>query len=463
MSANDSENKQMQPSSQQPSATSPNPNLMAADVSEFFEGSPVPTFAINNEHVITDWNRACELISGLTAAEMVGTRNHWRLLYTHERPLLVDLIVSGTIEENVNVLYRDKPRRSSVIKGTYQIEDFFPHLGEAGRWLSFSAAALHNPAGQIVGAIEVLQDITQQKAAEVALQKAHDGLEHLVEERTTELKEVNANLTGLNAKLKSSFLTTIKIFSNLIEMRAGHLAGHSRRVADLARRIAGRMNVSFNDTQEIFVAGLLHNIGKIGFSDELLATPLNLMNSDTLRIYQKFTIHGEQLLMPLEDMTSIAHIIRSQQERFDGGGYPDRLAGSEIPLGARILAIASDYENLQNGTLLQKELRNDQAFNMVLRGEGKRYDPAVVLAFQEVINGVINPTTEAQSELFTSQLKPGMIIARDLIGQDNFLLLSTDHVLDERLIKKIIAFEAAWGVRMTIWVKASARDSTPAA
>lgn len=452
----------MLPSKQPHSASPSSPDLMAAEVSEFFDGSPVPTFAINNQHVITHWNRACELISGLTAAEMVDTRDHWRFLYTHERPLLVDLIVSGTIEESVNVLYRDKPRHSNVIKGTYQIEDFFPHLGEAGRWLSFSASALHNPAGQLVGAIEVLQDITQQKEAQLALQKAHDGLEQLVDARTLELKASNNSLTDVNKKLNTSFLTTIKIFSNLIEMRASHLSGHSRRVAELARQIAVRMNVDFNDTQDIFVAGLLHNIGKIGFSDELLATSLNQMSGDTLGSYRKFTVRGEQLLMPLEDMAPIAHLIRWQQERFDGAGYPDRLAGENIPIGARILAIATDYENLQNGTLLQRRLRDDQAFNMVLRGEDKRYDPAVVSAFQEVITGVVNPTAETHIELFTSQLKPGMVIARDLIGQDNFLLLSADHVLDERLINKIITFENAWGVRMTIWVKVPAKEGVEA-
>jgi PAS domain S-box-containing protein len=430
---------------------------MTPDISEYFEGSPVPTFAIDRNHVVTHWNRACELISGLTATEMVGTRNHWRFLYTHERPLLVDLIVSGTIEENLNVLYRDKPRLSSTIPGTYRIEDFFPHLGENGRWLSFSASALRNSDGEIVGAIEVLQDITQQKSAELALQAAHDDLERQVEERTTELKKTNGSLSDVNRKLNTSFLTTIKIFSNLIEMRAGHLAGHSRRVADLARRMAGRMNVEFNETQEIFIAALLHNIGKIGFSDEMLATPLNMMTSEKLTTYRKFTARGEQLLTPLEDMGPIARIIRSHQERFDGGGFPDQLKGTDIPLGARILALASDYENLQNGTLLQKHLSDEEAFNMTLRGVHKRYDPAVVAAFQEVITGV-NPSTENQSEInvLATDLKPGMIIARDLIAKDNFLLLSADHVLDERLIGKIIAFERTAGIRMSIWVKVAA-------
>lgn len=432
---------------------------MGADASEFFEGSPVPTFAIDNNHIVTHWNKACEVISGLSAAEMIGTRDHWRFLYAQERPLLVDLIVSGTIKENVSLLYRDKPRRSNVIKGTYQIEDFFPHLGESGCWLSFSASALCDSEGHIVGAMEVLQDITQQKSAELALQAAHDDLERQVVERTTELKKTNDSLSDVNKQLNKSFLTTIKIFSKLIELRAGHLAGHSRRVAELAQQIATRLHLSLHETQDIFVAGLLHNIGKIGFSDELLTMALNQMSGDTLGAYQKFTIRGEQLLMPLADMATIAHLIRWQQERFDGAGYPDRLLGEDIPIGARILAIASDYENLQNGTLLQRHLRDDEAYNMVLRGVGKRYDPAVVLAFQEVITGVIGPQAESQVELFTSQLKPGMVIARDLIGHDNFLLLSADHVLDERLIGKIITFEASWGVRMTIWVKVPPKEN----
>ncbi|HWT72157.1 MAG TPA: HD domain-containing phosphohydrolase [Oxalicibacterium sp.] len=428
--------------------------LMATTVSEIFEGSPVPTFAIDRDHVITHWNHACELISGLRAADMVGTRNHWQLLYTHRRPLLVDLIVSGTIERDLDALYKGKLRRSSSVRGTYRIDDFFPHLGESGRWLSFSAAPLCNAAGDMVGAIEVLQDITLQKQAELALQQANEGLEQTVQQRTAELQSANAHLTEANHKLKTGFLTTIKIFSNLIEMRASHLAGHSRRVAELARRIAGRMNMDFNATQEIFIAALLHNIGKIGFSDELLATPINMMNSDTLANYRKFTLRGEQLLMPLEDMAEIAHLIRSHQERWDGGGFPDQLKGAAIPIGARILALASDYENLQNGTLLQKHLSEEEAFHTVLRGIDKRYDPAVLGAFQEVLTG-INPNAETQPEiaLAPGELKPGMVLSRDLVAKDNFLLLSADHVLDQRLVDKIAAFERTAGIHMTIWVK----------
>ncbi|HTH45015.1 MAG TPA: HD domain-containing phosphohydrolase, partial [Oxalicibacterium sp.] len=133
----------------------------------------------------------------------------------------------------------------------------------------------------------------------------------------------------------------------------------------------------------------------------------------------------------------------------------DQLKGAEIPIGARILALASDYENLRNGTLLQKHLSEEEAFHTVLRGIDKRYDPAVLDAFQEVLTGV-NPHTETQPEsaLASGDLQPGMVLSRDLIAKD-FLLLSADHVLDRRLVDKIIAFERVAGIHMTIWVKAS--------
>lgn len=307
-----------------------------------------------------------------------------------------------------------------------------------------------------------LEALTQQQNQE--LKSLNASLESKVAERTASLQEANAALTGLNQKLKDNFLTSIKIFANLIELRAAHLAGHSRRVADLARRIAARMvrdpldTAEIQEVHEIFIAGLLHNIGKVGFSDELLAMPVNLMNGETLGRYRKYPVRGQELLMPLEDMTTVARIIRSQQERFDGEGYPDRLSGFDIPLGARILALAADYENLQNGTLHQRHLRPDEALALVLQGRGKRYDPAVVDAFQAAVSVGSNVVEETRTEieLAISALRPGMRMARDLVAPDGLLLLSANHVLDERLIRQIAGFERANGMPMPVWVRAEA-------
>ena len=297
------------------------------------------------------------------------------------------------------------------------------------------------------------------------LKELNTGLESKVQERTGELKAALGSLTTANDKLKTSFLTSIKIFSGMIEMRNGSLAGHSRRVADLARRIAARMNLGSDEIQDIFVAGLLHNIGKVAFSDDLLAMAVSTMSTENLTLYRKFTLRGEQLLMPLEDLREAAKIIRSQQERFDGEGYPDHLSGFNIPVGARILALASDYFNLQVGTLAPRKLRPEEAQALILQNGGKRYDPAVVNAFAE-INGAApeKPAAAASTkpadngpelQVTTAELKPGMRIARDLVSRDGYMLLSAGHVLEERMIRQIRDFEASTtGTVLDIHIKA---------
>ena len=249
-----------------------------------------------------------------------------------------------------------------------------------------------------------------------------------------------------------NFLTSIKVFSNLIEIRGKRLAGHSRRVADLGSHIAKKMALDANEAQEVFVSGLLHNIGKIGFSDELLVKPVSIMSGQDLATYQKYPLLGEQLLMPLEDLRGAAGIVRSHQERFDGSGFPDKLAGFNIPLGARIVAVASDYHSLQNGTLSQRSLRTEEAVQAILDARGKRYDPAVVQAFREVVTNV--PVVSDHASLVDADdLVPGMIIARDLISSDGFLLLSAGHKLTERLIRQIVDFQTASGEKISLYIQ----------
>ena len=306
-----------------------------------------------------------------------------------------------------------------------------------------------------------LEEITHRQNDE--LRELNANLESKVVARTQELKSALDSLVGANEKLKNNFLTGIKIFSSLIEMRDSALAGHSRKVADLARRIANGMGLSTAESQDMFVAGLLHNIGKIAFSDDLLRMPVNTMSAENLGLYRKYPVRGEQLLMPLEDLREAAKIIRSQQERFDGEGYPDHLAGFNIPTGARILALASDYFNLQIGILLQRKLRPEEAYAIIMQNSGKRYDPLVVKAFDELLNGVApsrdhdhvrSGVVVEERTIHTVDLRPGMVIARDLITREGFLLLSADHIIDDKMIRQIRDFEAAaTGPKLSICIR----------
>lgn len=283
-----------------------------------------------------------------------------------------------------------------------------------------------------------------------ALKTLNASLEAKVEERTGELLASRDTVLEANKKLKSNFITTIKIFSTMIEMRGGHLSGHSRRVADLARRIAVKMGLDAVDTQEVFIAALLHDIGKIGFPDELLNLPVNLMTGDFLAMFRKHPLRAAQLLMPLEDLRGVAAVLRAQMERFDGAGFPDGAVGLTIPLGARILTLASDYDNLQIGALVQRKVLAQDARQIVYDSAGKRYDPSVVAAFRALNEG--DPVDKRDQACTAKALEPGTALSRDLVTADGLMLLSAEHVLDARMIAQVREFESKNEVRLNIWI-----------
>jgi response regulator RpfG family c-di-GMP phosphodiesterase len=146
---------------------------------------------------------------------------------------------------------------------------------------------------------------------------------------------------GAHDELKANFNTTIRILSSMIAMRAGH-----------ARRIAAKMGLDGKTTQEVFIAALLHEIGKIGFSDALLAIPVSQIAGESPHVVRKHPVRAEQLLMPLGELRGAATIVRSHMERYDDAGFPDALVGDAIPLGARIIGQVRDFEE-KNATQLR--------------------------------------------------------------------------------------------------------------
>jgi PAS domain S-box-containing protein len=150
------------------------------------QGSPIPTFVIGKDHKVLYWNKALEELSRIRAEEMIGTRDHWRAFYTEPRPCMADLLVGASLKE-ISQWYKGKYSKSKLIERSYEVIDFFPELGDGGRWLRFTAAAIRDSKGEMVGAVETLEDITERKRAEIALRNAHDQLEQRVQERTMDL------------------------------------------------------------------------------------------------------------------------------------------------------------------------------------------------------------------------------------------------------------------------------------
>jgi len=133
------------------------------------EGSPVPTFAISKQHKITHWNKAIEALSGVKKEEVIGTNKQWVVFYTEKRLVMADLIVDGTSAGEIETYYGDKGRKSPLIEGVFEAEDFFPALGGDGRWLHFTASPIKDNRGEVVGAIETLRDVTEERRMQESL------------------------------------------------------------------------------------------------------------------------------------------------------------------------------------------------------------------------------------------------------------------------------------------------------
>lgn len=288
------------------------------------------------------------------------------------------------------------------------------------------------------------------------LERERRRLEALTARQNAELREANETLEQRvqerTAALKRSYLTGIKVFSGLIEMRGGRLAGHGRRVADLARKLAQAMGCPDDDVQQVFVAGLLHDIGLIGLPDALLVKPVAKYSAEEAAQFQRHAELGEQALMPLEEMQPVAALIRAHHERFDGQGFPDARSRPSIALGARILAVVDAFDELQNGHLVELPMTAQDARTVIRHGRGTQFDPEVVDVFLHITEPE-RPRPNPEVQLGAQLLEPAMVLARDLVSPTGVLMLAAGHVLSASLIQRIREFDQRVGGKLVVHVK----------
>jgi len=249
-----------------------------------------------------------------------------------------------------------------------------------------------------------------------------------------------------------NYLTSIKAFTALIELRGSAQVGHARDVADLTRRIAQAMALDPGTAHDLPIAALLHDIGHIGLSDAVLARPVNRLDRDELRRYRLHPVLGEQALLASDDMQGVAPLIRAHHERWDGLGFPDGLRGAAIPLGARILAVADTFEDLRSGRIDGLPLNSTDARRTVLAARGSQFDPTVVDAFASLFSAALPKAEVAAQRLRTVELRAGQTLAKDLLSPEGVLLLSAGQPLNDDLIGRICAFERKHGLALTLAV-----------
>lgn len=288
------------------------------------------------------------------------------------------------------------------------------------------------------------------------LRELNSNLEKKVSERTAELRQALAFVEQAHAELKKSFLTSVQVFAGVIELRhapgGGALSGHGRRVAELARHLAKRLEASEGEAQNIMLAALLHDIGKIGLSDELLVKPFNTLTAEQRATVMKHPVIGQNILTGIEKLKDVALIVRHHHENYDGSGFPDRLNGVAIPLGSRILAVANDYDALQIGTLAQRPLKANEALDYIIDNRGRRYDPAVVDCLAHHI-AETGKKTLTEVPLRTMHLKAGMQLSRDLTHRDGYLLLARGSQVTSDIIAQLLRMENADQQTFTLYIR----------
>ncbi|WP_429795322.1 HD-GYP domain-containing protein [Brevibacillus formosus] len=179
-----------------------------------------------------------------------------------------------------------------------------------------------------------------------------------------------------------------------IDARDRYTSGHSQRVAHWGREIAKDIGLSATKVEEIYVGGLLHDIGKIGIEDEILNKKGKLTPEEYDKIKQH-TVIGYEIILQAGMFNELLPAIRSHHERIDGRGYPDGLAGDEIPLMARILAISDAFDAMVADRPYRKGLPVEEALQEIKRGSGTQFDPILAEHFIRIVHRL--PCEELQS------------------------------------------------------------------
>lgn len=268
------------------------------------------------------------------------------------------------------------------------------------------------------------------------LKKWNSELEHLVQQQTIDIQNKNKSLEFMNERLRRNFTDSLSAFSALLELRYKTAGNHSRAVSELSANIARSLGLPQDEIAAIGVAGMLHDVGKIGVPDAVLEKPFEEMSAEEKEKYMTHSVRGQAAIDAIEDLRRAGILIRHHHERWDGAGFPDRLRATAIPLGARIIAIADYFDKTVNS--LQDRDVVQKALMVVKRNLGTRFDPELFCLLEQCASAPkeseIKTDKAAETAVNLDELEPGMVIRKDVKSGTGLLLLGAGVVLSEKTI-----------------------------
>jgi HD-GYP domain-containing protein (c-di-GMP phosphodiesterase class II) len=210
---------------------------------------------------------------------------------------------------------------------------------------------------------------------------------------------------------RNDLIQTITALATAIEARDPYTRNHSRSVARWSVRLGRAMGLRRDHLYEMHLAGLMHDIGKIGVPDEVLLKPGKLTPQEVLAI-QAHVEWSYSIISPITSLKQVSAIVRHHHERFDGKGYPDRLAGMEIPLGARIMAVVDMFVAMTEDRPYRQGLTIDTAVAELRRVAGTQIDPTCMEAFLDLLesDGLLDARVDEPAPDITPQPR---VVAQD--------------------------------------------------
>jgi signal transduction histidine kinase len=272
--------------------------LSSKTLAKIIDGSAIPAFVINREHKVTHWNTALEALSGFCREDMIGGDDHCKSFYSYKRPTLADLIVDGAPERRIEEFYQGKYKKSPLIEGAYEAEDFFPALGKHGRWLHFTASPLIGDDGEMMGAIETLVDISDRKELENNLRYYSQQITRAQEE---DRKYIAREMHDDMAQILGS---ASRHLDNLLRREHGLKSGPTAELKEIQEQLNQGLK---------FVQGFIKNLRPTLLDDLGMVPALrSLTNSleDSDGIITNFKVSGREKRLTPEHELSLFRIVQ---------------------------------------------------------------------------------------------------------------------------------------------------------
>lgn len=252
---------------------------------------------------------------------------------------------------------------------------------------SFNATLF--PQGFPYSVMAVPLDLPQKRIGVVAL--VREETDQLYREQDLQLLGVFASHTAsalqnahLYSRLRILNQDVIRSFAQAVEVKDLYTRGHSERVADYACRLGRELGLGGKELERLHIAGMLHDIGKIGIPDHILNKP-GALTTDEYDTMKRHSLMGREILGEVGSMSDVTEIIYHHHERMDGLGYPDGLMGEQIPPMARIVCLADSYEAMSSNRAYRQALPLDKVMYALDRGAGSQWDKDMTLAWMSVV------------------------------------------------------------------------------